>query len=94
MSKKQDKATKAYRRAAVKLYGYTQEQAEACIYSPANDPGEWAPKALVILNLERGLAPLAYYGPDFMGGGIELQEAAGVGFVEHINAAVAAVWPV
>ena len=90
--REQNKAVTAYRRAARKLYGYTREQAEVCIYSPANDPGEWAPDALVILNLERGLGPLAYYGPDFVGGGIELQEEAGVGFVEHYNAAIACVW--
>ena len=91
--REQNKATTAYRRAARKLYGYTREQAEACIYAPHADRGEWAPTALVILNLEAGLEPLAYHGPDFVGGGIALQEAAGVGFVEHHNAAIAVVWP-
>ena len=89
----QNKATTAYRRAARKLYGYTREQAEACIYPPHADPGEWAPKGLVILNLEAGLEALDYYGPDFVGGGIALQEAAGTGYVEHHNAAIAVVWP-
>ena len=89
----QNKATSAYRRAARKLYGYTQAEAEACIYAVHADRGEWAPTGLVILNLERGLAKLAYYGPDFVGGGIELEQEAGVGFVEHYNAAIAVVWP-
>ena len=93
MSKVQDKATAAYRTAARKLYKYTEAEAEACIYSPEDDPGGWAPRALVILNLEQGLSPLKMHAPDWMGEGIKLGEAAGVGFVEHINGAVAAVWP-
>ena len=90
----QRKAVGAYRRAARKLYGYDQAQAEACIYGPENDPGEWAPDALVILNFERGLSRLAYNAPDWLDESVRFQEEAGVGFVEHINGAVAAVWPI
>ena len=86
-------AVKAYRQAAQKLYGYTQAEAEACIYSPKDDPGGWAPDALVILNLEQGLSRLGLYAPDWLEEGLRLGEEAGVGFVEHINGAVAAVWP-
>ena len=93
MSRAQNTATEAYRGAAVKLYGYSREQAEACIYSPENDPGEWAPRALVILNLEKGLPALGLYSGDWLEESSRLGSVAGVGFVEHINGAVAAVWP-
>lgn len=83
----------AYRKAAMKLYGISREQAEHSIVHPHEDTGEWAPESLAVLYLERAaLAPLDYWGMDHLGACIELANEAGVGFVETINPAVAAVY--
>lgn len=81
-----------YRQAAIRLYGLTEKQAKRSIYSAQDDPGQWAPDALGIINLEYGDLPQCSYwaprGPDEC---LRLGEEAGVGFVEYINAAVAAI---
>jgi len=82
-----------YRRAAMKLYGLTEKQAERSIYAPGDDPGGWAPKALAIINFEHGdLGRCDYYARNGLDECIKLGQEAGVGFVEYINPAVAAVW--
>ena len=94
----------AYRNAAMKLWGATRAEVENYIIDAKDDPGEWAPNALVILRLEPngGIKgdtfslpnKLGMYGPeDWIMNGIELAREAGDGFVEHINGAIAAVWP-
>lgn len=86
-------AVEAYRTAAMNLYGISREQAEYSIVHPSEDNGQWAPEAEVILYLERAaLAPLDYWGMDHLGACIELSNEAGVGFIETINPAVAAVY--
>lgn len=90
--REQNKATTAYRRAARKLYGYTREQAEACVYAPHADPGGWAPEALVVLNLESGLEALNVYSDAAFEEGLRLAEEAGVGHVESLNGGVSAVY--
>lgn len=83
----------AYRDAAMRLYGITREQAEHSIVHPDDDKGEWAPTAQAILYLERAaLAPLDYWGMDHLGACIELSNEAGMGYIETINPAVAAVY--
>ncbi len=93
----------AYRKAAMKLFGASRIEAEQYIIDPENDPGEWAPGSLVVIRLERdGRFPEDKYSiPDALGyhesGGfancLRIAREAGVGFVEYINGAVAAVWP-
>lgn len=91
-----------YRKAAKKLWGANDAEAKHYIRDPKDDPGESAPKALAIIYMEaNGTFPedqftipdrLNYYGKGFENAG-RLGDEAGEGFVEFINAAVAAVWP-
>lgn len=88
---KQDKAVKAYREAAVKLWpGYTMEQAERGIVHPEDDRGQWAPNSLAVIYME-GQTPMDYWG-NGMEDSFKLGDLAGIGYVEFINAAVAAVY--
>jgi hypothetical protein len=92
-----------YRQAAMKLWGASREEVEHYIIAADEDPGEWAPEALVILRLEpNGAIPndtysmpnmLGMYTGDWIGNGVALAQEAGEGFVEHVNGAIAAVWP-
>jgi hypothetical protein len=92
----------AYRKAAVKLFGISETEAQTYIVAPKDDTGEWAPNALAIVYLEAdcrkpgddGTLPalLGYYSGIGMENCVKLSRAAGVGFVEYINPAVAAVW--
>ena len=68
----------------------TPEDAERGIVEPDRDPGEWAPDSLAVIYME-GQTPLDYWG-DGMEQSFQLAEVAGVGYVEFINAAVAAVY--
>lgn len=76
---------------------------------PANreivEPNDWAPGSLGVILLEpdlrtegdTGTLPghLSYYGPDGFGSCERLDHAAGCRtFIEYINPAVAAIWPV
>lgn len=81
-----------YRKAAMRLYGITEGEAKAAIYCPTEDPGEWAPKSMAVINLETGHLPVSYWSPTFLDQCIELGDAAGVGYVECINAAICAVY--
>lgn len=91
-----------YRKAARKLFGANAKEANWYIKSPEEDKGGWAPESLAIIYLEcDGRFPedqfsipsaLDYYGAGF-DNCVRLQEEAGVGYVEYVNAAVAAVWP-
>jgi len=93
----------AYRKAAMVLFGANRTEAENYIRSPEDDPGEWAPNSLAVIYLEpdmrfpedTGCIPdaLDYWSPMGMENGIKLGTAAGTGYVEYINAAVAAVYP-
>jgi len=84
-------AVEAYRKAAVKLWpGYTMEQARQGIVAPEDDRGEWAPGSLAVIYME-GQTPMDYWG-NGMEDGFRLAALAGVGYVEFINAAVAAVY--
>lgn len=79
----------------MELYGLTRKQAELSIYTPENDPGEWAPSALAILCFEYGdgLADnCGYWAPSGLAECFRLSARAGVGFVEWINPAVGAVY--
>jgi hypothetical protein len=84
------KAVEAYRAAAVKLWGMTPEDAAKGIVEPDEDPGQWAPGSLAVIYME-GQTPMDYWG-DGMEQGFRLAEVAGVGYVEFVNAAVAAVY--
>jgi hypothetical protein len=84
---------KRYREAAIALYGLTAEQAEEAIYSPKDDPGEWAPGSLAIVNFEMGhLDPCSYYAPNGLDECFRLSGEAGIGFIEYLNAAIGAVY--
>lgn len=90
-----------YRKAAMELFGANEKEAANYIRNPKNDPGKWSPHALAIIYLEPdGRFPedtfcipdaLDYYGRGF-DNCIALAQAAGVGFIEYINPAVAAVY--
>lgn len=85
--------TARYRAAAIKLFGLSEAQAAQCIYTPKSDPGQWAPKAKCIINFEYGtLEPASYYAPRGMDKCFDWASAAGVGYIEYHNAAIAAVW--
>jgi len=85
------KAVEAYRAAAVKLWpGYTPEQAAEGIVHPDDDNGQWAPGSLAVIYME-GQTPMDYWG-DGHDKASELAELAGIGYVEFVNAAVAAVY--
>jgi len=96
------KVVKAYREAAMRLFKCSAVEAEVYIRAPENDPGQWSPNALGIIYLEADgrkegdemLIPahLDYYSSYGFNNCIKLSEEAGVGFIEHINAAVAAIW--
>jgi len=84
----------SYRAAAIKLFGITREEAERAIVSAEDDRGEWAPDSLVVLYLEFAcMQDLDYWHTSGNNNMIRLSEAAGVGYVEYVNAAVAAVYP-
>ena len=85
------KAVEAYRKAAVELWpGYTMQEATKGIVDPKDDPGQWAPGSLAVIYME-GQTPMSYWDGG-MEQGFLLQALAGVGYVEFINAAVAAVY--
>lgn len=87
------KAVNAYRKAAIELYDLTPEQAKRSIFSPREDPGEWAPESLAVVNFEYGDLPLCeYYARGGLDECIRWGEKAGVGFVEWINGGAAAIW--
>lgn len=83
-------AVEEYRKAAVKLWGMSPEDAARGIVAPDEDPGQWAPNSLAVIYME-GQTPMDYWG-DGMEQGFRLAAVAGVGYVEFINAAVAAVY--
>lgn len=98
-----NKVVKAYRMAAQALWGANPVEAAHYIVDPADDTGEWAPNSLAVIYLEpHGGFPedefTIPYALDYYSGGgfdacIELADKAGVGYIEYINAAVAAVYP-
>ena len=87
-----------YRLAAMELFGASAYEANIYIVAPEDDPGEWAPNALAIIYLEfrggnkedKGKIPSALKDYD---NALKCGQRAGIGYIEHINAAVAAVWP-
>ena len=83
-------AVEAYRKAAVELWGMTPEDAAEGIVSPEEDSGQWAPNSLAVIYME-GQTPMDYWGDGFEQG-LLLAAKAGVGYIEFINAAVAAVY--
>ena len=86
-------AVARYREAAVKLYGISREEAEEAIVAPADDTGEWAPGSLAVIYLEYGhTQPISYWSNGALDACLALSCAAGVGYVEYVNAAVAAVY--
>ncbi len=95
------KVVEAYRKAAMELWGANETEAANYIRHPKDDPGEWAPTALAIIYLEPDMRfpedtacipdALDYYQKGF-DNCLTLAEKAGTGFVEYINAAVAAVY--
>lgn len=85
------KTVEAYRKAATKLWpGYTADEAKQGIVAPEDDRGEWAPNSLAVIYME-GQTPMDYWGAGHEDA-FKLAELAGVGYVEFINAAVAAVY--
>ena len=83
------KVVEAYRAAAVKLWGMTPEAAAKGIVEPEDGNG-WADNSLAVIFME-GQTPMDYWG-DGMEQGFKLAALAGVGYVEFVNAAVAAVY--
>lgn len=96
------KAVEAYRQAAARLFGANKAEVENYIVAPDEDRGEWAPQSLAVIYLEPNFTfpedtgviadRLGYYSPNGMEECFKLGELAGVGYVEYINAAVAAVY--
>ena len=80
----------AYRRAACELWGMTPEDAAKGVVEPEDGNG-WADGSLAVIFME-GQTPMDYWG-DGMEQGFKLAALAGVGYVEFVNAAVAAVYP-
>lgn len=75
------------------MFKITREQAEESIYDPEDDPGEWAPNSLAILNLETGdLDPISYNSRNGFDNCFKLARRAGTGYIEYVNPAVAAVY--
>jgi hypothetical protein len=84
------KAVEAYRKAAVKLWpGYTPEQAAKGIVEPEDGNG-WAPHSLAVIFME-GQTPMNYWAGG-MEQGFKLAALAGIGYIEFVNPAVAAVY--
>jgi hypothetical protein len=85
----------AYRKAAQDLYGITRKEAEDAIVAPEDDPGEWAPDSLAVIRMEFGdhmADRIGYYAPRGLDECVRLGDAAGTGYIEYVNAAVAAVY--
>ncbi len=96
MSKKE--VTQAYRKAAIKLYGCTEDQVALSIRNPEEDSTarEWAPNALAVLFFEYkdGMgSACGYWEPDGFEECLKLAKEAGVGYIEYQNAAVGGVYP-
>ena len=88
------RVVQAYRNAAIKQFGITQEEARRANVSPKDDKGEWAPESLAVLYLEHvALYQMNYYSPYFLDRCVELSDRAGIGYIECINPAVCAVYP-
>jgi hypothetical protein len=94
---------KRYRKAAATLFDASKVEQEVYIRHPDDDTGGWAPEALAVIYLEpdgrrTGDAFKIPTALDIYGEGwenaIRLAETAGVGYIEHINAAVAAVYEI
>ena len=85
---------KKYRKAAMSLFGATRAEAELAIVAPWNDPGEWAPnsQAIIYLEFDGPLSEALDYWGDGFENCIRLGEKAGLGYIEYINSAVAAVY--
>ena len=92
----------AYRTAARTLFGANRAEVEKYIVDPQDDTGGWAPNALAVIYLEAdfrfpedtGCIPdaLDYWGPTGADNCFKLGDEAGTGYIEYINAAVAAVY--
>jgi len=93
---------KKYRRAAKKLFKANKAEVEHYIMHPDDDTGQNAPGAHAIIYLERYGTfkedkftipdALDFYGRNGPDNCFSLSEEAGFGFIEYINAAVAAVY--
>ena len=100
--KERKAAVAAYRAAAAKLFGANEVEQACYIRHPLEDTGQNSPEALCIIYLEadgrdkgdkfRIPDALGYWTHHGFENCIRLAEEAGIGFVEHINPAVAAVW--
>lgn len=97
------KTVEAYRKAAGKLFGANKTEQCCYIVHPDDDTGGWAPNALAVIYLEcDGRQPgdeyviptaLDYWEPHGYDNCIRLSQEVGDGsYIEHINAAVAAVY--
>jgi hypothetical protein len=94
----------AYREAAMALFGANRTEAERYIVPPDEDRGEWAPDSLAVIYLEPDgrfkedtyAIPdaLNYHGQHGFDNCIALGDKAGQGYIEYINPAVAAVYPI
>lgn len=93
---------KKYRKAAMALFGANEKEATHYIVEPKDDRGEWAPRSLAVIYLEPNMTfpedtacipdMLGYYSRNGFDNCVKLGEKAGVGYIEYINAAVAAVY--
>lgn len=103
MSDKKQATVDAYRRAAAKLFGASEVEQRCYIKHPDEDTGGWAPEARVIIYLEcdgrtqgdefKIPTALDYWNPHGFENCLNLSEEVGDGsYIEHINAAVAAVY--
>lgn len=91
-----------YREAAKRLWGANDAEVRAYFKEPHEDTGEWAPHSLGVIYLEPDgrfkedtfVIPnkLSYYGPSGFDSCLALSEAAGIGYIEYINTAVAAIY--
>lgn len=73
--------------------GWFSGDIKKSVYIPENDPGEWAPKSLLIVNHENGLPDFYDFHHDWE----KIEEAIGYAlgksvFFEPINGAVTALW--
>ena len=102
-AKRRKRVLAAYRAAILKVFRHavTSETVDRALCLADEDPGEWAPKAYIVIRLDQGLPnPMESIGAiepwitvDSVANGLLKKHKIRV-FSEPINAAVMAVWRV
>lgn len=71
-----------------------REIIESATYVGDEDPGQWSPRAAVVIHTESGIPNGAYDDPRVFEKWFAVSDKLGTHFCEHVNGAVIAVWPV